>query len=193
MPPVEDTILLNENGTPLPIDEAGLAQGWDVGKDALAIDRMIKELGFVLITRARHALFIELCPFKARPLAALAAFYAIKDKRKVVDCVVLRLSGDTWRRSQYEFFDCAESAAEKMRALARAARRRTAGEVLSRYKSGTASTTAAVRLQPTVFRCTTHQVDDPAVMRNAHDHVQTTMRSGSSSLPRVRDQTRLPG
>jgi hypothetical protein len=185
MPLVEGTILLNENGIPLPIDEAGLDPGRDVDKNATAIDRMIKELGFVLIAPARHALFIELCPFKARPLAALAAFYAIKDKRRAVDCVVLALSGDTWRRSQYEFFDCAEGAAEKMWALARAARRRTAGDVLSQYKIGTASTTDAVRLQPTAFRSPTDQLDDPAVMRNAHDCVQATMRSGTSSLPHV--------
>lgn len=165
MPPIEGIILLNEDGVPLPIDEAGLDQGWDVNKRAPAIDRMIKELGFVLIAPARHALFIELCPFKARPLAVLAAFYAIKDKRRLIGCVVLALSGDTWRRSQYEFFDCADVAAEKMWALARAARRRTAGDVFNRYRIGTASITDTVRPQPTAFRFPTDQVDHPAVMR----------------------------
>ena len=104
MQPAGDAILLNEKGARRSIDAACLEQKRATDENATVLSHLVKELGFVLIVPVHHVLVIELCHFKLRPLAALAAFYEIKNKKRTVDCVVLAFQGDTWRRSKYEIF-----------------------------------------------------------------------------------------
>ena len=67
------------------------------------IDYALREQGFVLIKPAHRALFVELCPQKVAPLAALEASYVVKQTQ--AECVVLYLLGDTWRRQPYELLE----------------------------------------------------------------------------------------
>lgn len=129
MQPAGDAILLNEKGARRSIDAACLEQKRATDENATVLSHLVKELGFVLIVPVHHVLVIELCHFKLRPLAALAAFYEIKNKKRTVDCVVLAFQGDTWRRSKYEIFNSRTMAAERMDALARSASRRVAAEL----------------------------------------------------------------
>jgi hypothetical protein len=87
------------------------------------IDYALLEQGFVLIKSAHRALFVELCPQKVAPLAALEASYAVKQTQ--AECVVLYLLGDTWRRQPYELLDSTKAASEKLKRIAGAANKRT--------------------------------------------------------------------
>jgi hypothetical protein len=87
------------------------------------IDYALRERGFVLINSAHRALFVELCPQKVAPLAALEASYVVKQTQ--AECVVLYLLGDTWRRQPYELLNSAKAASERLKRIAGAANKRT--------------------------------------------------------------------
>jgi hypothetical protein len=87
------------------------------------IDDALREQGFVLIKPAHRALFVELCPQKVAPLAALEASYVVKQTQ--AECVVLYLLGDTWRRHPYELLDSIKAASERLKRIAGAANKRT--------------------------------------------------------------------
>lgn len=75
----------------------------------------------------RHAIFVEFDPRKVQPLAALEAFYLVKESE--VKCVVLSFLGDTWRRHPYELFVPPGGALDKLRGIAQAASRRVAAQL----------------------------------------------------------------
>lgn len=112
------------------IDDAGrrvaipsLFGGPDLPGKSDEIDYALREQGFVLIKPAHRALFVELCPQKVAPLAALEASYVVKQTQ--AECVVLYLLGDTWRRQPYELLDSIKAASERLKRIAGAANKRT--------------------------------------------------------------------
>lgn len=99
------------------------------GRDA--INYAITCRGFVLMQPAHRMVFVELCPSKVAPLAALEAYYKIKET--TAEYVVLAYTCDIWRSSPYEFFTNIEEALERMGRVARAASKRAAAALQALY------------------------------------------------------------
>jgi hypothetical protein len=124
--------LLDGSGRRFPADQPSLASQFGLVEGADLIDHAVRHRGFVFLQPAHKAVFIELSPSKAEPLAVLGAVHEIKDTRP--DCVILDCPGE-WRRSPYEFFASLKAALQRMDAIARSASKRTATKVRSRAAS----------------------------------------------------------
>jgi hypothetical protein len=120
-------LLLDAAGARLTID-AFFAR--EPGSAACKIDNAINQRGFVLVTLAHRAVVVQLCPLAVAPLAALETFHHLKGI--AAECVLLALRGDTWRRSQYEFFPSVEAAAKRIKSIARSASKRAAAKLTVR-------------------------------------------------------------
>jgi hypothetical protein len=112
--------LLDDGGRRLAI--LSPLQNRRVNENSDEVDYDLREQGFVLIKRTHRMLFVELCPQKVAPLAALEASYLVKET--TAECVVLGLLGDTWRRQPYELLDSVKTASERIKRIACAANKR---------------------------------------------------------------------
>ena len=121
--------LLNSAGGQLALSAVFPPQEISLVPDSDPIGHAITRCGFVLIQQAHHTIFVELCPSKVAPLAALAAFHQIKETR--AECVVLASAGDSWRCSQYEIFVPTKEALVRIGRMARSASKRAAAELRS--------------------------------------------------------------
>ena len=119
--------LLNHEGRRWPADPMFLARELDIDADSDVIDAAMSHRGCVFVQPAHSAMFIELYLSKVAPLAALQAFYQIKETAP--KCVVLSCQGDTWSRLPYELFPSPRAALQKMEIVARGARRRAAAKL----------------------------------------------------------------
>ena len=123
--------LLDNSGRRLPVDRPSLVQELGLAEKSDVIDHAIRHCGFVLMQPGHRAVFVELYPPKVAPLAALEAFYEIRDTP--AKCIVLGCAGE-WRRDQYEIFSSVKAALQRIERIARAASKRRAAEVQSRTK-----------------------------------------------------------
>lgn len=123
--------LLNRAGDRLAVNELLLSHRASVEPRSDPVGHVIMHCGFVLIQLAHHALFVELCPSKVAPLAALAAFHQVKETK--AECVVLGYRGDSWRRSQYEIFLRTNESLVRIDRIARSASKRAAAELQAGY------------------------------------------------------------
>lgn len=130
MHPIGIGFLLNDAGRRMAVDGFHPAQEPGFGNRSDAIDYAIRQRGFVFIQPARRAIFVELCPSKVAPLAALEAFYEVKGT--TATCVVLAYPGGSRERPRHELFSSIKQALEKMEEVARAANRRAASELRAR-------------------------------------------------------------
>jgi hypothetical protein len=112
--------------------QVGLSGPWldsvsdgDANQDVIA-DAIVQR-GWVLIQIVRRLVFVELCPRRVAPLAALEALYKMKETS--AECAVLVYLGNTWRRSRYEIFSPAKGALQKMDSFARSARIKAAADL----------------------------------------------------------------
>jgi len=117
--------LLDTAGCELVLTGLQDSEGGEENPDVIA-DAIVRR-GWVLIQIARRLIFVELCPRRVAPLAALEAFHRMKEVS--AEFAVLAYAGDTWRRSQYEVFSPAKGALQKMNSFARSARMKAAADL----------------------------------------------------------------
>lgn len=135
--------LLDDKGARISIDAFFGAEELGCGSGARKVDDAINLRGFVLMTLAHRAAVVELCPLTVAPLAALEAFHLAKET--AAECVLLVLRGDTWRRSEYEFFSSVEAAARRIKSIARAASKRAAAKLRTQSSATLEPKLASVR------------------------------------------------
>jgi hypothetical protein len=130
MQPNDASFLLDDSGRRLAMDALRQAQKLGSDNRANLIDHFIRQRGFVLIQPAHRAIFVELCPSKVAPLAALEAFYEIKGT--AAKCVVLAYPGEPRKCPQFELFSSIKAALKNIEMVARAASRRAAVKLRAR-------------------------------------------------------------
>jgi hypothetical protein len=121
------SFLITEAGEHIAIDQAPRAEGTSASGTDDPVNLAVTQNGFVLMSLTRNAAMVELCPPKVQPLAALETLHVLKEMR--AECVLMSLSGDSWRASKYEFFTSTEAAIDKLSSLTRSARKRRAERV----------------------------------------------------------------
>ncbi|MGA8551444.1 MAG: hypothetical protein WB678_14530, partial [Stellaceae bacterium] len=131
MQPNNVGFLLDDRGRRLAIDALPEAYQLDLGESRV-IDHALRQRGFVLIQPAHRTIFVELCPSKVAPLAALEAFYELKGA--AAECIVLTCSGRSRKSARGEPFSV-EPALKKIEGIARAASRRAAADLRLRSYS----------------------------------------------------------
>jgi hypothetical protein len=122
--------LLNDWGQRLAMDALAQIREPNLDSKSDLIDHAIQQRGFVLIQPTRGAVFVELCPSKVAPLAALEAFYEIKGT--TAECIVLAYPGGLWKGPRYELFSSSKAALKNIETVARAASRRVAKKINER-------------------------------------------------------------
>jgi hypothetical protein len=127
---IDTSFLLNERGARLAIASSSLVRALDCGSRVDLVDFAINRRGFVLITLARCAAVVELCPSKVEPLAALAALHEIR--RMAPRWVVLGFLDDTWRCQPYELFYSTGAGVKNLKDIACSARKRAAARLQGR-------------------------------------------------------------
>lgn len=120
--------LLDERGRRLAINELPQLHELDLDESA-SIDWAIRQGGFVRIQRAYRAIFVELCPSRVAPLAALEAFYEIKGA--AAECVILACFEYPQKLPHNELFFI-DAALKKVKEIARMAGRRAAVDLRAR-------------------------------------------------------------
>jgi hypothetical protein len=121
------SFLITGDGEHVAIDQALLAERTGVNGTADPVNLAVTQNGFVFMSLAHNAAMVELCPLKVQPIAALEALHVLRGMR--AECVLMSLSGDSWRASKYEFFTSTKAAINKLSSLTRSARRRQAERV----------------------------------------------------------------
>jgi hypothetical protein len=94
--------------------------------------------GWVLIKAAHRTLFVELCPERVEPLAALEAVYQIRAARPA--CVVLSLVARSTRPQEVEVFRLLRPAIDRVSSIARSASLRDASRLEARARERRAKT-----------------------------------------------------
>jgi hypothetical protein len=133
MQPNDAGFLLNDSGRRLAMDVLPQAQELGLDNKSDLIDHAIRQRGFVLIQPAHRAIFVELCPSKVAPLAALEAFYEVKGT--AAECIVLAYPGDPWECPRCKLFSSIKAALRNIEIVARAASRRAAAKINERPHS----------------------------------------------------------
>jgi hypothetical protein len=124
MRPIEIGFLLDDAGNYVEPESLGAtAEVCDADLDL--INYAIRQCGFVFIRRVRRTIIVELDPARVLPLAALEAFYTVKEEA-TAEGVVLSCPGNAWRRSVYELLSPREAALARIHEVARAAGKRAA-------------------------------------------------------------------
>jgi hypothetical protein len=124
MRPIEIGVLLNDAGNY--VEPELLSAAAEVGDaDPDLINYAIRQCGFVFIRRVRRTIIVELDPVRVLPLAALKAFYTVKEEA-TAEGVVLSCPGNSWRRPVYELLSPREAALARIHEVARAAGKRAA-------------------------------------------------------------------
>jgi hypothetical protein len=125
------SILITGAGERIAIDQAFTVEETSANGMADPVNLAVIRNGFVFMSLAHNAAIVELCPLKVQPLAALETLHVLKEM--CPECVLMSLSGDSYRVSKYEFFTSTTAAIDKLCSLTRSARMRQA-ERVSRLK-----------------------------------------------------------